>query len=136
MQTALQYCTGETAGKAKPVVVVGIMWRFLCLPEMNPRRPPRAYLICEGSEPLTFTNVFPRWERSPEAQTRVIQSTNRQSSPVNQHFPPGFNQLKNGVYSLPRLRHQGATELFVISALRSFILSHHPLYWDFVSIFN
>ncbi|TNM97013.1 hypothetical protein fugu_015169 [Takifugu bimaculatus] len=47
MQTALQYCT-----------------------EMNPRRPPRAYLICEGSEPLTFTNVFPRWERSPEAQTR------------------------------------------------------------------
>ncbi|XP_029912908.1 supervillin [Myripristis murdjan] len=40
MQTVLQYCT-----------------------EMNPRRPPQAYLISEGSEPLTFTNVFPRWER-------------------------------------------------------------------------
>ncbi|XP_042360924.1 supervillin isoform X2 [Plectropomus leopardus] len=41
MQTALQYCK-----------------------EMNPRRPPQAYLIFEGLEPLTFTNVFPRWERS------------------------------------------------------------------------
>ncbi|XP_028454623.1 supervillin isoform X1 [Perca flavescens] len=41
MQMALQYCK-----------------------EMNPRRPPQAYLIFEGLEPLTFTNVFPRWERS------------------------------------------------------------------------
>lgn len=41
MQTALQYCK-----------------------EINPRRPPQAYLIFEGSEPLTFTNVFPRWERN------------------------------------------------------------------------
>ncbi|XP_032442572.1 supervillin isoform X1 [Xiphophorus hellerii] len=41
MQTALQYCK-----------------------EINPSRPPQAYLIFEGSEPLTFTNVFPRWERS------------------------------------------------------------------------
>lgn len=42
MQTVLQYCK-----------------------EMNRRRPPQAYLILEGSEPLTFTNVFPRWETSP-----------------------------------------------------------------------
>lgn len=42
---------------------------------MNPRRPPRAYLICEGSEPLTFTNVFPRWEQNPGAQTQVICSS-------------------------------------------------------------
>ncbi|XP_028310399.1 supervillin-like isoform X2 [Gouania willdenowi] len=48
MQTALQYCR-----------------------EMNPRRPPLAYLIFEGSEPLTFTNVFPRWERSPEHHTQA-----------------------------------------------------------------
>ncbi|XP_062264648.1 supervillin isoform X3 [Platichthys flesus] len=41
MQTALQYCK-----------------------EMNPRRPPQAYLILEGSEPLTFTNIFPHWGRS------------------------------------------------------------------------
>uniref|UniRef100_A0A3P9NVN9 Supervillin c n=1 Tax=Poecilia reticulata TaxID=8081 RepID=A0A3P9NVN9_POERE len=41
MQTTLQYCK-----------------------EINPRRPPQAYLIFEGSEPLTFTNVFPRWERN------------------------------------------------------------------------
>ncbi|XP_029293188.1 supervillin isoform X3 [Cottoperca gobio] len=47
MQTALQYCK-----------------------EMNPRRPPQAYLIFEGLEPLTFTNVFPRWERSLGPQTQ------------------------------------------------------------------
>ncbi|CAI5676151.1 unnamed protein product [Oreochromis niloticus] len=47
MQTALQYCK-----------------------EINQRRPPHAYLILEGAEPLTFTNVFPRWEKSlePHAQ--------------------------------------------------------------------
>ncbi|XP_054860946.1 supervillin isoform X4 [Amphiprion ocellaris] len=47
MQTALQYCK-----------------------EMNPRRPPQAYLIFEGSEPLTFTNVFPQWEKSLGPQTQ------------------------------------------------------------------
>ncbi|KAM8845237.1 supervillin-like isoform 3-T3 [Spinachia spinachia] len=47
MQTVLQYCK-----------------------EMNPRRPPQAYLIFEGLEPLTFTNVFPRWERSLGPQTQ------------------------------------------------------------------
>ncbi|XP_034046116.1 supervillin [Thalassophryne amazonica] len=50
MQTALQYCR-----------------------EMNPRRPPLAYLISEGSEPLTFTNVFPRWEKKPPTQGAVGQ---------------------------------------------------------------
>ncbi|KAI1887253.1 hypothetical protein AGOR_G00187970 [Albula goreensis] len=40
METVLQYCK-----------------------EKNPRRPPHAYLIHTGTEPLTFTNVFPRWER-------------------------------------------------------------------------
>ncbi|XP_062301904.1 supervillin isoform X3 [Osmerus eperlanus] len=44
MQTVLQYCK-----------------------EMNPRRPPLAYLILDGAEPLTFTNVFPRWEKRPQA---------------------------------------------------------------------
>ncbi|XP_016122876.1 supervillin-like isoform X2 [Sinocyclocheilus grahami] len=39
METALQYCK-----------------------ERNPRRPPMAYLIEEGAEPLTFTNIFPSWE--------------------------------------------------------------------------
>ncbi|XP_077413798.1 supervillin isoform X2 [Vanacampus margaritifer] len=44
METTMQYCN-----------------------EVNPRRPPHAYLIFEGSEPLTFTNVFPRWERKQAA---------------------------------------------------------------------
>ncbi|XP_051742779.1 supervillin isoform X2 [Ctenopharyngodon idella] len=39
METVLQYCK-----------------------ERNPRRPPMAYLIDEGAEPLTFTNIFPSWE--------------------------------------------------------------------------
>ncbi|XP_076000466.1 supervillin-like [Genypterus blacodes] len=47
MQTALQYCK-----------------------EMKPKRPPHAYLISEGFEPLTFTNVFPRWERRHTPHTQ------------------------------------------------------------------
>ncbi|XP_027016917.2 supervillin isoform X5 [Tachysurus fulvidraco] len=40
METVLQYCR-----------------------ERNTRRPPVAYFLEEGTEPLTFTNVFPSWER-------------------------------------------------------------------------
>ncbi|XP_067334100.1 supervillin isoform X2 [Channa argus] len=47
METALQYCK-----------------------EINPRRPPQAYLILEGSEPLTFTNIFPHWDKSLGPQTQ------------------------------------------------------------------
>ncbi|CAL8304515.1 unnamed protein product [Merluccius merluccius] len=47
MQTVLQYCK-----------------------ELNPRRPPMAYLISEGTEPLTFTNVFPCWERRPRTSSQ------------------------------------------------------------------
>ncbi|XP_023691338.2 supervillin-like isoform X5 [Paramormyrops kingsleyae] len=49
MKTVLQYCK-----------------------ERNPQRPPEAYLIQEGSEPLTFTNIFPQWERNPELQGEVL----------------------------------------------------------------
>uniref|UniRef100_A0A669BIR0 Supervillin d n=1 Tax=Oreochromis niloticus TaxID=8128 RepID=A0A669BIR0_ORENI len=42
METVLQYCK-----------------------EKNPRRPPLAYLILAGCEPLTFTNIFPYWEKDP-----------------------------------------------------------------------
>ncbi|CAL8301557.1 unnamed protein product [Lota lota] len=42
METVLQYC------KVK-----------------NPRRPPLAYLVMAGCEPLTFTNIFPYWEKDP-----------------------------------------------------------------------
>ncbi|XP_057717114.1 supervillin isoform X4 [Corythoichthys intestinalis] len=38
--------------------------------DVNPRRPPHAYLFLGGSEPLTFTNVFPRWERTQAALTQ------------------------------------------------------------------
>ncbi|XP_062389043.1 supervillin isoform X2 [Sardina pilchardus] len=36
--------------------------------ERNPRRPPLAYLIEDGAEPLTFTNVFPEWSPRTPAQ--------------------------------------------------------------------
>ncbi|XP_073713197.1 supervillin isoform X3 [Misgurnus anguillicaudatus] len=47
METALQYCK-----------------------ERNPRRPPMAYLIDEGAEPLTFTNIFPSWEMRPTKEVQ------------------------------------------------------------------
>ncbi|XP_029383582.1 supervillin isoform X2 [Echeneis naucrates] len=40
METVLQYCK-----------------------EKNLRRPPLAYLVLAGCEPLTFTNIFPYWEK-------------------------------------------------------------------------
>ncbi|XP_062893290.1 supervillin-like isoform X6 [Mobula hypostoma] len=43
METALHYCK-----------------------EKNARRPPKAYLVHAGSEPLTFTNIFPRWDYNME----------------------------------------------------------------------
>ncbi|XP_067869293.1 supervillin-like isoform X3 [Heterodontus francisci] len=49
METALQYCT-----------------------EKNPRRPPKAYLVHAGAEPLTFTNIFPRWEYDMEIMQQCI----------------------------------------------------------------
>lgn len=30
--------------------------------EKNEKKPPKAYLIHAGLEPLTFTNMFPSWE--------------------------------------------------------------------------
>uniref|UniRef100_A0AAX7T6Z4 HP domain-containing protein n=1 Tax=Astatotilapia calliptera TaxID=8154 RepID=A0AAX7T6Z4_ASTCA len=48
METVLQYCK-----------------------EKNPRRPPLAYLILAGCEPLTFTNIFPYWEKDPNIASKV-----------------------------------------------------------------
>ncbi|XP_069761099.1 supervillin-like isoform X3 [Narcine bancroftii] len=48
METALHYCT-----------------------EKNPKRPPKAYMVHAGSEPLTFTNIFPRWEYNMENVQQV-----------------------------------------------------------------
>ncbi|XP_061911665.1 supervillin isoform X2 [Entelurus aequoreus] len=42
METTLQYCK-----------------------EKSSRRPPQAYLVTAGCEPLTFTNIFPYWKKDP-----------------------------------------------------------------------
>ncbi|TSK14619.1 Supervillin [Bagarius yarrelli] len=51
METTLQYC------KAK-----------------NSRRPPPAYLIIAGAEPLTFTNIFPYWEKDPSIRVQGMRN--------------------------------------------------------------
>ncbi|KAF4085204.1 hypothetical protein AMELA_G00114930 [Ameiurus melas] len=51
METTLQYC------KAK-----------------NSRRPPPAYLILAGAEPLTFTNIFPYWEKDPSIRVQSLRN--------------------------------------------------------------
>ncbi|KAG7262572.1 hypothetical protein CRUP_027057 [Coryphaenoides rupestris] len=59
---------GLTAGSAVKVEEVeegaepAEFWKAL---EKNPRRPPQAYLVMAGCEPLTFTNIFPYWEKDP-----------------------------------------------------------------------
>uniref|UniRef100_A0A3B5LGM4 Supervillin d n=1 Tax=Xiphophorus couchianus TaxID=32473 RepID=A0A3B5LGM4_9TELE len=55
METVLQYCK-----------------------EKNPRRPPRAYLVLAGLEPLTFTNIFPYWEKN----TSITSTTGSSKSKV------------------------------------------------------
>uniref|UniRef100_A0A8C3A0Y2 Supervillin d n=1 Tax=Cyclopterus lumpus TaxID=8103 RepID=A0A8C3A0Y2_CYCLU len=53
METVLQYCK-----------------------EKNPRRHPPAYLILAGCEPLTFTNIFPYWEKDTSI-TKTESSKNK-----------------------------------------------------------
>lgn len=48
METTLQYCQGR-----------------------NSKRPPQAYLILAGAEPLTFTNIFPYWEKNTNMKGQV-----------------------------------------------------------------
>uniref|UniRef100_A0A665WHI1 Supervillin-like n=1 Tax=Echeneis naucrates TaxID=173247 RepID=A0A665WHI1_ECHNA len=48
METVLQYCK-----------------------EKNLRRPPLAYLVLAGCEPLTFTNIFPYWEKDSSIAPKV-----------------------------------------------------------------
>lgn len=52
METVLQYCK-----------------------EKNPRRPPQAYLITAGCEPLTFTNIFPYWEKDPNVTAQQAEGS-------------------------------------------------------------
>uniref|UniRef100_A0A8C5GMY2 Supervillin-like n=1 Tax=Gouania willdenowi TaxID=441366 RepID=A0A8C5GMY2_GOUWI len=54
METVLQYCK-----------------------EKNPRRPPLAYLVVAGCEPLTFTNIFPYWEKETSVTTKTASSKNK-----------------------------------------------------------
>ncbi|TMS22115.1 Supervillin [Larimichthys crocea] len=51
METVLQYCK-----------------------EKNPRRPPLAYLVLAGCEPLTFTNIFPYWEKDTSVASKAPKS--------------------------------------------------------------
>ncbi|KAJ4940591.1 hypothetical protein JOQ06_026888 [Pogonophryne albipinna] len=54
METVLQYCK-----------------------EKNPRRPPQAYLVLAGCEPLTFTNIFPYWEKDTTITSKTEGSKNK-----------------------------------------------------------
>uniref|UniRef100_A0A7N6BM18 HP domain-containing protein n=1 Tax=Anabas testudineus TaxID=64144 RepID=A0A7N6BM18_ANATE len=54
METVLQYCK-----------------------EKSPRRPPLAYLILAGCEPLTFTNIFPYWEKDSTISSKMESSKNK-----------------------------------------------------------
>ncbi|CAF98827.1 unnamed protein product, partial [Tetraodon nigroviridis] len=57
METVLQYCR-----------------------EKNERKPPKAYLIHAGLEPLTFTNMFPSWEHRED----IAEITEREAEVCNQ----------------------------------------------------
>ncbi|XP_033999333.1 supervillin isoform X2 [Trematomus bernacchii] len=79
MQTALQYCK-----------------------EMKPRRPPQVYLIFEGLEPLTFTNVFPRWEKSlglhPQGDAGRVKTQYPLEELLQSPLPEGVDPQRLEVY--------------------------------------
>ncbi|XP_055360361.1 supervillin isoform X2 [Betta splendens] len=54
METVLQYCK-----------------------EKSPRRPPLAYLVLAGCEPLTFTNIFPYWEKDSSVSAKAENFKNK-----------------------------------------------------------
>ncbi|KAM9837452.1 supervillin-like [Aulostomus maculatus] len=54
METVLQYCK-----------------------EKNPRRPPQAYLVLAGCEPLTFTNIFPYWQKDLSVASKTESSKSK-----------------------------------------------------------
>ncbi|XP_058476904.1 supervillin [Solea solea] len=45
--------------------------------EKNPRRPPLAYLVIAGFEPLTFTNIFPYWEKDTSITSKAESAKNK-----------------------------------------------------------
>ncbi|XP_036428390.1 supervillin a isoform X4 [Colossoma macropomum] len=57
METVLQYCQ-----------------------EKNDKKPPKAYLIHAGLEPLTFTNMFPSWEHRED----IAEITEKEAEVCNQ----------------------------------------------------
>uniref|UniRef100_A0A8C9XTC0 Supervillin d n=1 Tax=Sander lucioperca TaxID=283035 RepID=A0A8C9XTC0_SANLU len=72
METVLQYCK-----------------------EKNPRRPPLAYLVLAGCEPLTFTNIFPYWEND----TSITESSKNKVMLVKE----ALSQLSKQQYSIEEL---------------------------------
>uniref|UniRef100_A0A674BMX3 Supervillin d n=1 Tax=Salmo trutta TaxID=8032 RepID=A0A674BMX3_SALTR len=75
METVLQYCK-----------------------EKNSRRPPQAYLVLAGSEPLTFTNIFPYWERDPNITTQAEGARNKVTL-----VQDALNWLSKNQYSVEEL---------------------------------
>ncbi|XP_023654454.1 supervillin isoform X1 [Paramormyrops kingsleyae] len=45
--------------------------------EKNPKHTPQAYLTLAGAEPLTFTNIFPRWEMDPSIKLQTEAPRNK-----------------------------------------------------------
>ncbi|KAE8280108.1 Supervillin [Larimichthys crocea] len=74
METVLQYCR-----------------------EKNEKKPPKAYLIHAGLEPLTFTNMFPSWEHRED----IAEITEREAELADllaRPLPEGVDPLRLEVY--------------------------------------
>uniref|UniRef100_A0A671UPQ9 Supervillin d n=1 Tax=Sparus aurata TaxID=8175 RepID=A0A671UPQ9_SPAAU len=79
METVLQYCK-----------------------EKNPRRPPLAYLVLAGCEPLTFTNIFPYWEKDTSIASTVGYHAVRHSNKV-MLVKEALSKLSKQQYSIEEL---------------------------------
>ena len=128
MQTVLSYCKGksttpsismtivinsdhvfELQNNCTSVIISSFMLHFLTsyvyvFSAKNASKPPPAYLVYAGLEPLEFTNFFPHWEHDFVAEESNL---GVRYNPISQFFMGGSGAvwwtLCDAIFMIPEL---------------------------------
>ncbi|XP_061665830.1 supervillin isoform X2 [Syngnathoides biaculeatus] len=76
-QPGEEQCTGSAKMRWDNERKCAMETALLYCKEKSTRRPPQAYLVTAGCEPLTFTNIFPYWKKDPSISSKVEGSKNK-----------------------------------------------------------
>nr|XP_057917497.1 supervillin isoform X3 [Doryrhamphus excisus] len=72
-----EQCTGSAKMRWDNERKCAMETALLYCKEKTTRRPPQAYLVMAGCEPLTFTNIFPYWKKDPRIASKTESSKNK-----------------------------------------------------------